>query len=81
MAQTVGVFAEWLRANAGNEESDPAKVASVGVELAGRRDAPLRLVLSARAYHLAQEAAHTLATSDEQWRKLSESVSETVVSA
>ncbi len=78
--QTVGVFAEWLRANAGTEETDPAKVGRVVCDLAGRSDAPLRLVLGAHAYALAQEAAEALATSDQQWRDLTESVSKSAVS-
>ncbi|NMH81324.1 hypothetical protein [Pseudonocardia xinjiangensis] len=42
--------------------------------LAGREDAPLRLVLGSQAYAMAQESARTLAESDERWRELSESV-------
>ena len=79
--QTVGAVAGYLGANAGAEESHPAKVAQVVLDLAGRPNAPVRIVLGARAYRLAQEAAQALATSDEEWRELSESVSEPVVSA
>jgi NAD(P)-dependent dehydrogenase (short-subunit alcohol dehydrogenase family) len=78
--QTVGVFAEWLRANTGTEETDPARVGRVVCDLAGRPDAPLRLVLGAHAYALALQAAEALATSDQQWRDLTESVSKSAVS-
>src|ERR671918_481987 len=61
--QTVGAFAEQLRAHSGKEESDPAKVAGVVRDLAGRPDAPVRIVLGAQAYGLAREAARALATS------------------
>ena len=50
--QTVGAFAEQLRAHSGKEESDPAKVARVVRDLAGRPDAPVRIVLGAQAYQL-----------------------------
>ncbi len=75
---TVGAFAEWLTANAGNEESDPAEVARVVCDLAGRPEAPLRLLLGAYAYQLAQDTARTIATSDHQWREVTESVVSTV---
>jgi NAD(P)-dependent dehydrogenase (short-subunit alcohol dehydrogenase family) len=72
--QTVRAFAQWLRASSGNEESDPIRVARVVRDLAGRADAPVRLVLGINAYQLAQGAAQALAASDQQWRELSESV-------
>ena len=79
--QTVGVVARYLGANAGAEESIPAKVAHVVLDLAGRPNAPVRIVLGARAYRLAEEAAQALAASDEEWREVSESVSQADVSA
>jgi hypothetical protein len=72
--QTIGAFADILKAMSGSEESDPAKVAKVEGELAGRQDAPLRIVLGAQAYRTVQDTAQALAASDEKWRTWSESV-------
>ncbi|MFG3585475.1 SDR family NAD(P)-dependent oxidoreductase [Streptomyces sp. NPDC047990] len=76
--QTVGGFADMIRSSAasGSAESDPAKVARVVRDLAGRRDAPVRIVLGAQAYGIAQAAARAIAESDEKWREVSESVSD-----
>ncbi|WP_405539305.1 SDR family NAD(P)-dependent oxidoreductase [Streptomyces sp. NBC_00075] len=72
--QTVGAFASRLRASSGLEESDPAKVAEVVRTLAGREDAPVRIVLGTDAYQYAQAGARSLAESDAKWRHVSESV-------
>ncbi|MET9122315.1 SDR family NAD(P)-dependent oxidoreductase [Streptomyces sp. NPDC004528] len=76
--QTVGGFADMIRSSAasGSAESDPVKVARVVRDLAGRRDAPVRIVLGAQAYGIAQAAARAIAESDEKWREVSESVSD-----
>ncbi|MGW7043202.1 SDR family NAD(P)-dependent oxidoreductase [Streptomyces avermitilis] len=73
---TVGAFADMLTSSSGAEETDPAKVAGVVRDLAGRADAPVRLLLGAQAYELAQSAAHALAATDEDWRGVTESVSD-----
>jgi hypothetical protein len=44
-------------------------------DLAGRDDAPVRLLLGTDAVPLAQQAAEELAASDEAWREVSLSVS------
>ncbi|MFF3361899.1 SDR family NAD(P)-dependent oxidoreductase [Streptomyces misionensis] len=72
---TVGAFADMLRNASGIEASDPAKVAQVVHEIAGREDAPLRLLIGADAYQYATGFAQALADSDAQWRHVSESVS------
>jgi NAD(P)-dependent dehydrogenase (short-subunit alcohol dehydrogenase family) len=71
---SVGTFAEMVRAISGNEPIDVAKVAQVVADLAGRDDAPLRLLLGADAVQWAGYAAKQLAKSDEEWRALSESI-------
>ncbi|WP_405590299.1 SDR family NAD(P)-dependent oxidoreductase [Streptomyces sp. NBC_01190] len=75
--QTVGAFADMFR-NPGPEaqvnSADPARVAQTVVELAGRNDAPVRLLLGRDAVQYADAAARALAESDEQWREVSESV-------
>jgi len=45
-------------------------------DLAGRDDAPVRLLLGTDAVPLAQQAAQELAASDEAWREVSLSVSD-----
>jgi NAD(P)-dependent dehydrogenase (short-subunit alcohol dehydrogenase family) len=72
--ETVGVFAQMVRDTSGNEPIDVADVAQVVAELAGRDDAPLRLLLGADAVQYAGAAATQLAESDAKWRELSESV-------
>jgi NAD(P)-dependent dehydrogenase (short-subunit alcohol dehydrogenase family) len=72
---TVSAFADMLRTATGGEASHPAKVAQVVRELAGRDDAPVRILLGADAVQYAHAAAQALAESDANWRELSESVS------
>ncbi|MEU6427827.1 SDR family NAD(P)-dependent oxidoreductase [Microbispora sp. NPDC046973] len=78
---TVGAFADMLRdaaavsAATGVKAAEPAKIARIVRDLAGRDDAPLRLLLGADAYGYAQQAAQVLAESDEKWRHVTDSVS------
>ncbi|QIY66954.1 SDR family NAD(P)-dependent oxidoreductase [Streptomyces sp. RPA4-2] len=76
--RTVGAFADMIRSSstANSAESDPVKVAQVVRDLAGREDAPVRIVLGAQAYEIAQAASRTITESDEKWREVSESVSD-----
>jgi len=71
---TVGAAAERRRAATGTEPTDPSKVAAVLLDLAGRDDAPLRLLIGADAYALAAATAARQTESDERWRAVSESV-------
>ena len=72
--QTVGTFAEMVRDVSDKEPIDVARVAEVVADLAGRDDAPVRLLLGADAVRYAGDAARQLADSDAKWRKLSESI-------
>lgn len=69
--QTVGQFAGFLRAYHGREPSSPAKIAGVILSLAGREDAPVRLLLGPDAVEYAPKYADALAESDEKWRDVS----------
>lgn len=73
--QTVGTFADMLRnpdpAMDEVSAADPAKVATVVLDLAGRDDAPVRLLIGADAVQYAADAAQALAESDEKWREVS----------
>ena len=73
---TIGEFAELVRAGSGSEATSARRVAQVVRDLAGRDDAPLRLLLGTDAVPLAQQAAEELATSDEAWREVSLSVAD-----
>jgi len=73
---TIGAFAEALRAFSGHEPGNTRRVAQVVRDLAGRDDAPVRLLLGTDAVPMAQQAARELAASDEAWRELSLSVSD-----
>ena len=72
---TIGAFAELVRAGSGHEANNARRVAQVVRDLAGRDDAPVRLLLGADAVPMAQQAAQELAASDETWRDVSLSVS------
>ena len=72
--QTVGPFAEMLRAGSGREPADPRKVARAIVELSGRDDAPVELLIGEDAYAYAQRAADAVAASDRAWKDLTVSV-------
>jgi NAD(P)-dependent dehydrogenase (short-subunit alcohol dehydrogenase family) len=69
--QTVGQFAEWLRAYSGTEVSIPSKVASLVLAVLDRADAPVRLLVGPDAFEYGGKAAEALAASDAQWRDLS----------
>lgn len=78
---TVGAFVDMIRSSdaaaviaAG--AADPARIAQIVRDLAGREDAPLRLLLGQDAVQYAQAAARDPADSDATWRTLSESASE-----
>ena len=73
---TIGAFAEALRAFSGHEPTNTRRVAQVVRDLAGRDDAPVRLLLGTDAVPMAQQAAKELAASDEAWREVSLSVSD-----
>jgi NAD(P)-dependent dehydrogenase (short-subunit alcohol dehydrogenase family) len=73
---TIGAFAELVRAASGHEATSARRVAQVVRDLAGRDDAPLRLLLGTDAVPLAQQAARELAASDEAWREISLSVAD-----
>jgi NAD(P)-dependent dehydrogenase (short-subunit alcohol dehydrogenase family) len=73
---TIGAFAELVRSGSGHEATSARRVAEVVRDLAGRDDAPLRLLLGTDAVPLAQQAARELAASDEAWREVSLSVSD-----
>jgi len=73
----IGAFAQLVRGASGREATDPRRVAELMHELAGRPDAPTRLLVGADAVPLAQQAARELATGDEAWRELSLSVADT----
>lgn len=69
--QTVGRFAELLRGFTGKEPSDPHKIAGLILRLAGREDAPLRLLIGPDAVDYAGKAAEALAKADEKWLDVS----------
>jgi NAD(P)-dependent dehydrogenase (short-subunit alcohol dehydrogenase family) len=71
----IGAFAKLVRAASGHEPTDTRRVARVVRHLAGRDDAPVRL-LGTDAVPMAQQAAQELAASDEAWHELSLSVSD-----
>ncbi|MFG6196982.1 SDR family NAD(P)-dependent oxidoreductase [Nonomuraea sp. JJY05] len=73
---TIGVFAEQVRAASGHEATSARRVAQVVRDIAGRDDAPLRLLLGTDAVPLARQAAQELAAGDEAWREVSLSVSD-----
>jgi len=77
---TIGAFAQLVRAASGREATDPKRVAQVVRQLAGRDDAPLRLLLGADAAPIARQSAEELAAADEAWREVSLSVSDGAVS-
>ena len=72
--RTIGAFAELVRDGSGHEATDPRRVAQVVRDLAGRDDAPVRLLLGTDAVPMASQAAQELAASDAAWRKVSLSV-------
>jgi NAD(P)-dependent dehydrogenase (short-subunit alcohol dehydrogenase family) len=73
---TIGPLAKAIRATSGHEATAPRRVAQLVRDLAGRDDAPVRLLLGTDAVSMAQQAAQELAASDEAWRDVSLSVSD-----
>jgi hypothetical protein len=73
---TIAAFAELVRAGSGHAATDPRRVAQVVRDLAGRDDAPLRLLLGRDAVPMARRAAQELAAGDEAWREVGLSVSD-----
>ncbi|MCX4194970.1 SDR family NAD(P)-dependent oxidoreductase [Methylobacterium organophilum] len=73
--QTVEPFAQMLRDGSGNEPADPRKVATAIVDLSGRDDAPVELLIGEDAYNYARNAAEAVAASDQAWKDLTVSVS------
>jgi NAD(P)-dependent dehydrogenase (short-subunit alcohol dehydrogenase family) len=73
---TIGAFAALVRGASGHEATDPRRVAQVIRDLAGRDDAPVRLLLGIDAVPMARQEAQELAASDEAWREVSLSVSD-----
>ncbi|MFM9500274.1 hypothetical protein ACKI1Q_42715 [Streptomyces galilaeus] len=71
--QTVGEFAAVLQAMSGNGPSEPHVIARIVRDLAGRDDAPVRLLRGPEAY--AYAAGEALALSDKKWRAVTESAS------
>src|SRR6185295_12929309 len=72
----IGAFAELVRANSGREATAPRRVAELVRDLAGRDEAPVRLLVGTDAVPMAWQAAQELAASDEAWRDVSLSVSD-----
>jgi len=72
--QTLGPFAEMLRNGSGKEPADPRKVATAIVDLSGRDDAPVELLIGEDAYDYARRAADAVAASDQAWKDLTVSV-------
>lgn len=73
--QSVGAFIDFLKNSiAGNEVTDPVKVAKVIVDLTQIPEPPFRLLIGTDAVNIAESCAKTLAESDAKWRYLSESV-------
>lgn len=70
---TVGRRAEMLRANSGNETSDPARIAQVLVDIAGADDAPVELLLGSDALEYSNKAAEAVAASDLKWADITRS--------
>jgi NAD(P)-dependent dehydrogenase (short-subunit alcohol dehydrogenase family) len=73
---TIGAFAELVRNHSGHEATDPRRVARVVRDLAGRHDAPARLLLGTDAVPMALQEARGLAASDEAWQEVSLSVAD-----
>jgi NAD(P)-dependent dehydrogenase (short-subunit alcohol dehydrogenase family) len=73
---TIGAFAKLVRAASGHEATDPRRVAQAVRDIAGRDDAPARLLLGTDAVPMASQAAQELAATDEAWREVSLSVAD-----
>ena len=68
---TVGAVARFQREYSGAQPGDPAKAASVVVEVANLGEPPLRLLLGSDAVRAAEAAAIERSKADAKWRDLS----------
>lgn len=68
---SVGAFIKAVASVWGNENSDPAKVAQVILQLADMDKLPAHLLIGSDAVQFAAQAEATRATEAERWRKLS----------
>ncbi|MDB5979662.1 MAG: Short-chain dehydrogenase/reductase [Pseudomonas sp.] len=71
--ETVGKWQEQLKQYAGNENSDPDKVAQVVLDVARHSQPPQRLLLGSDAVHYAGLSDAGRAASDAQWKSVSAS--------
>lgn len=72
--QTVGAFAKMLRSMAGNESSDPAKIANAIIELANREDTPFEILMGADAVEYVANSDSAVSANDRKWHDFSVSV-------
>ncbi|QWV97754.1 SDR family NAD(P)-dependent oxidoreductase [Geomonas nitrogeniifigens] len=72
--QTVGAFAKMLRSMAGNESSDPAKIANAIIELANREDTPFEILMGADAVEYVANSDSAVSENDRKWHDFSVSV-------
>jgi NAD(P)-dependent dehydrogenase (short-subunit alcohol dehydrogenase family) len=68
---TVGVLADRVRENSGQQAGDPSKAAKAILHIAELPEPPLRLLLGSGAVYLARLAAEQRAAEDEKWEELS----------
>ena len=68
--QSVGKMLRLLEAYGGHEVSDPAKIATLIVQLSRRADLPLRLLLGGDALHVCNLADAERAEELERWREV-----------
>lgn len=72
-SQTVGAFAELVRAQSQAGPSKPAKVASIILKLIDTKDPPAKLLIGSDAFQYATAAGQALLASDKKWEELSNS--------
>lgn len=70
---TVGRRTDMLRSNSGNETSDPARIAQILLEIAGKHDTPVELLLGSDALEFSNKAAEAVAASDLKWADVTRS--------
>ena len=68
--QSVGKMLRLMEAYGGHEVSDPAKIATLIVQLSRRDDLPLRLLLGGDALHVCNLADAERAEELERWREV-----------
>jgi primosomal protein N' len=76
-AATVGALATLMQAHSGGPAGDPAKVATVVLQVAAMETPPLRLLLGSDAVAYAEAAARQRESDDAAWRELSVSTDRT----